>query len=331
MIIYIIVALLSLIAGCTISHLILLPKLKAHEQYNEYIESENNRLIDENLHLINQNQDLKIEYQTLSSQKDNMISNIQDLQTILKDAEIQAKNAADKFYQQHLETATEKLNHSLENEAAIYQNAIQEYQDEMNEIKAAIANELHQFIEANTQVKIQLESKMNYLQSQVDAAVAAAKRTEELKQQVNFYRIQLSETDIKEIEMLREVIPYLRDKESLNKIIWKVFYEKPTSDLIGRVVGSGTHTGIYKITNINNQMCYVGQAANIADRWKQHIKRGVGADAPTRNKLYPAMIEFGPENFTFEVVEECERSRLDEREDYWQEYFKAKEFGYSIK
>lgn len=331
MIIYIIVALLSLIAGCTISHLILLPKLKAHEQYNEYIESENNRLIDENLHLTNQNQDLKIEYQTLSSQKDNMISNIQDLQIILQDAEIQAKNAADKFYQQHLETATEKLNHSLENEAAIYQNAIQEYQNEMNEIKAAIANELHQFIEANTQAKIQLESKMNYLQSQVDAAVAAAKRTEELKQQVNFYRIQLSETDIKEIEMLREVIPYLRDKESLNKIIWKVFYEKPTSDLIGRVVGSGTHTGIYKITNINNQMCYVGQAANIADRWKQHIKRGVGADAPTRNKLYPAMIEFGPENFTFEVIEECERSRLDEREDYWQEYFKAKEFGYSIK
>ena len=331
MIVHIIVALLSLIAGCTISHLILLPKLKAHKQYNQHIENENNRLIDENLHLINQNQDLKLEYQALNSQKNNMINSIQDLQTILKDAEIQAKNAADKFYKQHLETATEKLNHSLENEAAMYQNSIQQYQNEMEEIKSAMAGELHQFIESNTQVKAQLESKMNYLQSQVDAAVAAAKRAEELKQQVNFYRIQLSETDIKEIEMLREVIPYLRDKESLNKIIWKVFYEKPTSDLIGRVVGSGTHTGIYKITNIDNQMCYIGQAANIADRWKQHIKRGIGADAPTRNKLYPAMIEFGPENFTFEVIEECERSRLDEREDYWQEYFKAKEFGYSIK
>ena len=331
MIVHIIVALLSLIAGCTISHLILLPKLKAHKQYNQYIENENNRLIDENLHLINQNQDLKFEYQALNSQKNNMMNSIQDLQTILKDAEIQARNAADKFYKQHLETATEKLNHSLENEAVMYQNSIQQYQNEMEEIKATMAGELHQFIESNTQIKAQLESKMNYLQSQVDAAVAAAKRAEELKQQVNFYRIQLSETDIKEIEMLREVIPYLRDKESLNKIIWKVFYEKPTSDLIGRVVGSGTHTGIYKITNIDNQMCYIGQAANIADRWKQHIKRGIGADAPTRNKLYPAMLEFGPENFTFEVIEECERSRLDEREDYWQEYFKAKEFGYSIK
>lgn len=70
---------------------------------------------------------------------------------------------------------------------------------------------------------------------------------------------------------------------------------------------------------------------NIAERWRQHIKRGVGAEAPTRNKLYPAMLAIGVENFTFEVIEECERSKLDEREDYWQNYFHAKDFGYSIK
>jgi hypothetical protein len=57
----------------------------------------------------------------------------------------------------------------------------------------------------------------------------------------------------------------------------------------------------------------------------------VGAEAPTRNKLYPAMIAAGPENFTFEVIELCDRASLDAREDYWQDYFKAKEFGYSIK
>jgi hypothetical protein len=43
------------------------------------------------------------------------------------------------------------------------------------------------------------------------------------------------------------------------------------------------------------------------------------------------MIAFGVENFSFEIIEECPREKLDEREDYWQEYFKAKEFGYSIK
>jgi hypothetical protein len=34
----------------------------------------------------------------------------------------------------------------------------------------------------------------------------------------------------------------------------------------------------------------------------------LGAEAPTKNKLYPAMASIGVENFTFEVIEECERS-----------------------
>lgn len=60
-----------------------------------------------------------------------------------------------------------------------------------------------------------------------------------------------------EIEKLREVIPYLRDKDTLNKVIYKIYYENPVNDLIGRVVGK-KQGGIYKITNIKNGMCYVG-------------------------------------------------------------------------
>jgi hypothetical protein len=44
----------------------------------------------------------------------------------------------------------------------------------------------------------------------------------------------------------------LRDKEALNKVIWKVYYEKPYTDMIGRVLGQGVKTGIYKITNMEN-------------------------------------------------------------------------------
>lgn len=78
-------------------------------------------------------------------------------------------------------------------------------------------------------------------------------------------------------------------------------------------------------------MCYVGQAVDMGSRWKQHIKRGLGAETPTRNKLYPAMAEFGLTSFTFELIEECDRDNLDEKEDFWQDYYHAKDFGYSIK
>lgn len=43
------------------------------------------------------------------------------------------------------------------------------------------------------------------------------------------------------------------------------------------------------------------------------------------------MKKVGVENFSFEVIEECDRAQLDEREDYWQEKLGAREYGYSIK
>ena len=194
--------------------------------------------------------------------------------------------------------------------------AVQDFQDEIEEKQK-------EFSFWNTRITA--------LQQDVQIALEAAQRKLAMETKQDYYRICLSEEDVAEIKRLREVLPYLRDKTPLNKVIYKVYYEKPLTDMIGRVIGPGTHTGIYKITNIQNQMCYVGQAANLADRWKQHVKRGVGAEDWTQNKLYPAMYASGVENFTFEVVEECERTRLNEREDYWQNYFHAKDFGYSIK
>lgn len=169
------------------------------------------------------------------------------------------------------------------------------------------------------------------MRSVVDAAVEANRRKLEEEEKENFYRLQLSETDRNEIQKLREVIPYIKNAEALNKVIWTIYYQKPYTDLIGRVFGQSKPAGIYKITNLENGMSYVGQSVNIPERWRQHIKRGIGAEAPTRNKLYPAMSAIGVENFSFEFIEECDKTKLDEKEQYWQEYFHAKDFGYSIK
>lgn len=43
------------------------------------------------------------------------------------------------------------------------------------------------------------------------------------------------------------------------------------------------------------------------------------------------MKSIGVENFTFEIIEECTREELDANEDFWQEYFHALDFGFSIK
>ncbi len=89
---------------------------------------------------------------------------------------------------------------------------------------------------------------------------------------------------------------------------------------------------IYIYTNKTNGHQYVGQTNNIQKRFNGHKSDSYNKNSYSYNyPLHNAIREYGLENFSFEVIEECDRSKLNEREDYWQEYFHAKDFGYSIK
>ena len=320
--------------GAGLLYLGLRNKLKATIELDTQTREENAKIIEESQRLLQiQNQlnekisNLNNDYNSLTKE----IDFLKDKKKILDDNYQQASLNAEMYCQKANELASEKFAQSAEQMAQRYQQAEDNYQQEY--LKA-----IEESTKEYTNLIIQKQEELNKISQELveakakqNAIVEANKRAEEVKQKEQFYKLNLSEIDIEEIKKLRSIIPYLRSAEPINKVIWKVYYEKSYTDLIGRVIGQGIHTGIYKITNIENQKCYIGQAVNIADRWKQHIKRGVGAEAPTRNKLYPAMYELGPEQFTFEILEECDKSLLDSREDYWQEFYQAKEFGYSIK
>lgn len=325
--IYFIVA----IFACLTTYFILKPKLQRVQKYNLEIEQLNYKLLEEKDQLQKDcdllswdKEHIQADILLLKSQRDDAQNNLD----LLKN---QAQQSADIFYEQSMALAESRLDTDL----GLAKEQFNVAQVKMaEEYQQALEDCLNNFQESinNKQVELsEVTAELADLKAKFDAAVEQAKRQAEIDQNQDFYRLQLSHLDIEEIEKIRSIIPYLRDAEPVNKVIWKVYYEKPYTDLVGRVIGPGTHTGIYKITNVANQMSYVGQATNLSDRWRQHIKRGVGADAPTRNKLYPAMQEIGPENFTFEVLEECDRNMLDAREDYWQEFYHCKDYGYSIK
>lgn len=320
--------------GAGLLYLGLRNKLKATIELDTQTKEENAKIIEESQRLLQTQNQLNEKISNLNNDYNSLIKEIdflKDKKKILDDNYQQASLNAEMYCQKANELASEKFAQSAEQMAQKYQQAEDNYQQEY--LKA-----IEESTKEYTNLIIQKQEELNKISQELveakakqNAIVEANKRAEEVKQKKQFYRLNLSEIDIEEIKKLRSIIPYLRSAEPINKVIWKVYYEKSYTDLIGRVIGQGIHTGIYKITNIENQKCYIGQAVNIADRWKQHIKRGVGAEAPTRNKLYPAMYELGPEQFTFEILEECDKSLLDSREDYWQEFYQAKEFGYSIK
>lgn len=77
--------------------------------------------------------------------------------------------------------------------------------------------------------------------------------------------------------------------------------------------------GIYKITNLVNGKCYIGQSKNIEARWKGHKREYLKHDYP----IYLAMRKYGVDNFKFEVIIECDKDDLNFYETEYIYYFRS--------
>lgn len=321
---YIVCIILGIVIGGLGIYFVLKPKLTATQELDQETLAQNQKIHEENTYLTQTNIKFskdKIALETKVDELKNSISNLEEA----------SRTAADKLYNASMEAMQESLSNAAEKMGKEYQEQEELFKQEYLTLMEDLTNELRNELLQKQENLDDIKKQINDISSIFAAAVEANKRKQEMLEQENFYRLQLSEEDLEEVYKLKDISKFLRNKEPLNKVIWKVYYEKPYTDLIGRVIGNKQKTGIYKITNIKNQMCYVGQAVDVSNRWKQHIKRGLGAETPTKNKLYPVMAKEGVENFTFELIEECSPAQLNDREKYWQEFFKAKEFGYSIK
>lgn len=204
-------------------------------------------------------------------------------------------------------------------------------------LQESMGQETRQELEDGLKALQEIEDNTKTAQILLDdlhSKIAAARELhiveERAKTEQYFYQLWLPKEALEDVELLRSIEARLHIAEAVNKVIWKTYYERPYNDLVGRVLGKAVHTGIYKITEIDTGKVYVGQAVDVADRWRQHIKRGLGAEPVTQNKLYPAMRALGPEKFRFELIEDCPREKLNERERYWIDFLGSKEFGYNV-
>ena len=84
-------------------------------------------------------------------------------------------------------------------------------------------------------------------------------------------------------------------------------------------------TGIYKITNKLNKKSYIGQSIHIERRWQEHQKPS------STSKISQAISQYGVDNFTFEIIEVCSFEQLNERENYWINFYNTvNPYGYNI-
>lgn len=85
--------------------------------------------------------------------------------------------------------------------------------------------------------------------------------------------------------------------------------------------------GIYKITNKLNNKCYIGQSIDIMRRWSEH--KTAAKCLNTNSQISLAISMYGVQNFTFEVLEECELEKLDDREKFYITLYNSYLDGYN--
>ena len=178
--------------------------------------------------------------------------------------------------------------------------------------------------------KEQVEKDLDQIKGVYEAATAARLREKEKEDKISFYKIQISDKQISDINKLQLWKADLYDPSIVAKIIWSSYIMKPATNMCNRVVGSSSCCGIYKITNKITEEIYIGQSVNISDRFKQHIKCGLGIDAPATNKLYNNMQSTGVWNFTFEILQKCSRDKLNEKERFWIEMYQSNKIGLNV-
>jgi len=168
------------------------------------------------------------------------------------------------------------------------------------------------------------------IQNSLSAATEAHLREREKEENLKFYKVSLTPLEEEDIMRLEEVKTFLHQPVILSKLIWSTYFQKQTTDMCNRVLGTKTVCGIYKITNIKTNQCYIGQSVDVSERFKQHMKCGLGIDASATNKLYNAMQKDKVWNFTFELIEECPREQLNEKERQWIQMYQSDKMGYNI-
>lgn len=254
----------------------------------------------------------------------------------------QVQNLKESYERQREEITSSIKEHTLKEQQVMTEKLLQKQQEIEKEVR--ILDDKYNLTVVDYENKMfdirckfeteerDLNSQIIQKRNEINALIEQFKKDEEARKEADFYRIPITSAAQNDINKLKGVAAQLNNPATLYKLIWKEYYENGFNAMIGRVLGNDKEkSGIYKITDTRNQMCYIGQTTNFKNRWRTHAKRAVKAEEGTSNRLYQDMWENGLENYTFQIIEICEKNKLTEREKFYIDFFNSKEWGFNSK
>ena len=302
------------------------------QKINEDIIQQNNTIEEKNKELRKISESLKIEKIMVSNQLNDLQNEHKREKERLQDLQDTINTTIDN-QNQLAQTAYENYCENLENKKRIKEQEILESEEWLNKAlekhQEEVLNNMEILDSKYKKEKDKIEEDLEQLKATRAAIIQANIKEKEIEENSTFYCLTISEIDKADIKMLENIKPQLNKPRVLSMLIWSTFFQKPMTTLCNNIIGTSTVTGIYKITNQVTKECYIGQSVDISKRWKDHAKCGLGIDTPAGNKLYKAMQTYGIWNFSWEVLEQCSKDLLDEKEKYYIELYDSYNFGYN--
>ena len=262
--------------------------------------------------------------------KNQLQQQIQNLQNNKKDLNFEIAKQKQGIKQQlsiFRKNEEQQIYESLQKQKNVINETVQRfYKDAQNEIAKVKKTVDSAQIQANKR-KEQITNQLNKIKASLNAGLEAKRKQQEQKEKLNFYKLSINDADLSDIQMIENLKVSFHNPVVLNKLIWSQYFQKQTTELCNRVLGKDIICGIYKITDLITEQCYIGQSVDIAQRWKDHIKCGLGIDASSSNKLYNSMQKDKIWNFTFELLEACPKELLNEKQALWIDMYSSNTYG----
>ena len=272
---------------------------------------------------INKNKEQENYKQLLNKQ----IYQLEQEQKILINSQIHKKEEINQDLLEWQEYRKKEIEAYIESQKQLADQTVNTAYESAQKQISDINNDIQNTRNTALQEKEQIQTEIDKLKASLSAGVEARLREQEKKDKINFYKLSISEADLADVKMLQNLKSSFHKPVVLSKLIWTQYFQKQMTELCDRVLGKKTICGIYKITNLLTEQCYIGQSVNISDRWKQHCKCGLGIEASATNVLYNSMQRDKIWNFSFELLEECSRDLLNEKEAFWINMYQSNIYG----
>lgn len=237
-----------------------------------------------------------------------------------------AKTQYEEYISAQKKLTQESYSHYFDNIQETYKTLDEDFDFQLEKLQEKYQNQKEEFDKEISLTKAELEK----IQATHAAAIQARLKEKEIKEKKDFYCLTIDDADKADIYRLTELKKSLNKPRVLSMLIWSTWFQKPLKTLSNNILGTTVDVvGIYKITNIVTEECYIGQSRSVAKRWAEHAKCGLGIDTPANNKLYKAMQEYGLWNFSWELLEQCPPEQLNEKEKFYIELYQSYDYGYN--